>query len=99
MTTSALLFWSYDPPAAFRLSFLVSIPASIGAAGLTLVGAGGLPGISPAAAGTALGVSAVVGYVTIDALMRVVDRIPFLSVCFGLDALAVVGGGVVSILV
>jgi hypothetical protein len=47
MTSSALLFRSYDPPAAFRLSFLLSIPASIGAAALTLASAGGLPGISP----------------------------------------------------
>jgi len=99
VTASALLFRSYDPPAAFRLSFLLSIPASLGAAGLTVVGAGGLPGISPTAAATALGVSAVVGYVTIDALLRLVDRIPFWAVCFGLGGLAVVGGGVVSVVV
>jgi undecaprenyl-diphosphatase len=97
VTASTLLFRSYDPPAAFRLSFLLSIPASLGAAGLTLAGAGGLPGISPSAAATALGVSAVVGYVTIDALLRVVDRIPFWAVCVGLGGLAVVGGGVVSV--
>ena len=97
VTTSALLFRSYDPPTAFRLSFLLSIPASVGAATLTVLSAGGLPGISPAAALTALGVSAVVGYATIDALMRVVDRIPFWSVCFGLGGLAIVGGGVVSV--
>ena len=99
VTTSALLFRSYDPPAAFRLSFLLSIPASLGAAGLTMAGAGGLPGISPAAAATALSVSTVVGYLTIDALMRVVDRIPFWAVCVGLGGLAVVGGGVVSVVV
>lgn len=99
VTASTLLFRSYDPPAAFRLSFLLSIPASLGAAGLTLVGAGGLPGISPTAAATALGVSAVVGYVTIDALLRLVDRIPFWAVCFGLGGLAVVGGGIVSVVV
>ena len=99
VTTSALLFRSYDPPAAFRLSFLLSIPASLGAAGLTLAGAGGLPGISPAAAATALSVSTLVGYFTIDVLMRVVDRIPFWAVCFGLGGLAVVGGGVVSVVV
>jgi undecaprenyl-diphosphatase len=99
VTTSALLFRSYDPPAAFRLSFLLSIPASLGAAGLTIAGAGGLPGISPSAAATALGVSAVVGYLTIDVLMRVVDRVPFWAVCFGLGGLAVIGGGVVSLVI
>ena len=99
MTTSAFLFRSYEPPAAFRLSFLLSIPASLGAAVLTLVSAGGLPGISPTAAAVALSVSAVVGYLTIDALMRVVERVPFWTVCFALGGLALVGGGVVSIVV
>jgi len=92
VTTSTLLFRSYEPPAAFRLSFLLSIPASVGAAVLTVAGAGGLPGISPAAALTALAVSAAVGYLTIDALMRVVARVPFWAVCVGLGGLAVAGG-------
>ncbi|EMA63073.1 undecaprenyl-diphosphate phosphatase [Halorubrum lipolyticum] len=99
MTTSVFLFRSYEPPAAFRLSFLLSIPASLGAAVLTLLSAGGLPGISPTAAVVALSVSAIVGYLTIDALMRVVERVPFWAVCFGLGGLAIVGGGVVSIVV
>ena len=99
MTTSAFLFRSYEPPAAFRLSFLLSIPASLGAAVLTLLSAGGLPGISPTAALVALSVSAIVGYLTIDAVMRVVERIPFWAVCFGLGGLAIVGGGIVSIVV
>ncbi|QKY15571.1 undecaprenyl-diphosphate phosphatase [Halorubrum sp. CBA1229] len=99
MTTSVFLFRSYEPPAAFRLSFLLSIPASLGAAVLTLLSAGGLPGIRPTAAAVALGVSALVGYLTIDALMRVVERVPFWAVCFGLGGLAVVGGGIVSVVV
>ncbi|RZV10862.1 undecaprenyl-diphosphate phosphatase [Natrinema hispanicum] len=99
ITTSALLFRSYDPPAAFRLSFLLSIPASLGAAALTITGAGGLPGIEPVPALAALGVSSFVGYLTIDALMRIVDRIPFWVVCFGLGGFAIVGGGVVSVVV
>ena len=99
MTTSAFLFRSYEPPAAFRLSFLLSIPASLGAAVLTLLSAGGLPGISPTGAAVALAVSAVVGYLTIDALVRVVEQVPFWAVCFGLGGLAIVGGGVVSLVV
>lgn len=97
-TTSMLLFRSYDPPAAFRLSFLLSIPASLGAAVLTVVGAGGLPGISPGGALVAMATSAIVGYLTIDALMRIVDRLPFWLICFGLGGLAIVGGGVVSVI-
>ena len=92
LTTSALLFRSYDPPAAFRLSFLLSIPASLGAGALTVAGAGGLPGISPTAALLALVVSAAVGYVAIEFTMRVVAWIPFWQVCLGLGGLAVLGG-------
>ena len=99
MTTSAFLFRSYEPPAAFRLSFLLSIPASLGAAVLTVLSAGGLPGISLTAALVAFAVSAVVGYLTIDTLMRVVERVPFWAVCFGLGGLAIVGGGIVSVVV
>lgn len=94
VTSGALLFRQYDPPEAFRLSFIISIPASLGAAALTMVGAGGLPGISPVAALTALAVSSVVGYLAIDAIMRVVERIPFWVVCFVLGALAIAGGAV-----
>jgi undecaprenyl-diphosphatase len=93
MTTSVLLFRSYEPPEAFRLSFLLSIPASVGAAVLTVAGAGGLPGIAPVPAVAALRVSSVVGYATIDAIMRVVERIPFWQVCLALGALAIAVGG------
>jgi len=95
VTSSALLFRSYDPPEAFRLSFILSIPASLGAAALTVVGAGGLPGINLDAALAALLVSAVVGYLMIGTIMRVVDRVPFWVVCFGLGGLAILGGGIV----
>jgi undecaprenyl-diphosphatase len=98
VTSSALLFRSYEPPEAFRLSFLLSIPASIGAAALTVTGAGGLPGINPGPALAALLVSAVVGYLMIDAIMRVVERIPFWQVCFGLGGLAILGGALVFLL-
>jgi undecaprenyl-diphosphatase len=97
-TTSMLLFRSYDPPVAFRLSFLLSIPASLGAAALTVVGAGGLPGISLSGAIAATATGAIVGYLTIDALMRIVDRLPFWLICSGLGGLAIVGGGVVSVI-
>ena len=97
VTTGTLLFRHYDPPEAFRLSFIISIPASLGAAVLTMLGAGGLPGISPVAALTALSISSVVGYLTIDAIMRVVERIPFWVVCFGLGGLAIAGGGLAAL--
>jgi len=37
-------------------------------------------------------VSAVVGYLTVDALTRLVERVAFWKVCVGFGALAVVGG-------
>lgn len=98
VTTSALIFRSYDAPSAFRLSFLLSIPTGIGAGLLIFVTEGGIPGVALEAALIALVTSAVVGYATIGILMRVVERVPFWLVCFGLGGLAIVGGGVVTVL-
>ncbi len=91
-TVSVMLLRGYDGPVSLRLSFLLSIPASFGAAVLVVVSNGGLPGISPLAAAVALVSSALVGVLTIDALMRFVERVPFWAVCVFLGGLAVVGG-------
>ncbi|PSP56024.1 UDP-diphosphatase [Halobacteriales archaeon QS_1_67_19] len=91
-TASALLFRGHDGPSSFRLSFLLSIPAALGAGALVLADEG-VPAVEPSAALLALGTAAVVGYLSIDALMRVVERVPFWGVCVGLGALAVIGGG------
>lgn len=91
-TVSVLLLRGYSGTTSLRLSFLLSIPASLGAALLVVLSGDGLPGISPAAAAVALAVSALVGFITIDALMRFVERVPFWQVCLGLGGLAVVGG-------
>lgn len=98
VTTSGLLVRSYDAPDAFRLSFLLSIPTGIGAGLLIVVTDGGVPGVGLEAAAVALATSAVVGYATIGALMRLVERVPFWLVCFGLGGLAIVGGGGVALL-
>ncbi|WP_458189887.1 undecaprenyl-diphosphate phosphatase [Haladaptatus sp. NG-WS-4] len=91
-TASALLFRGHDGPNAFRLSFLLSIPAAAGAGVLVVLETGGLPAVEPDSALVALAASAFVGYLTIDALMRVVERVSFWAVCVGLGSLAVVGG-------
>lgn len=90
MTTGTLLLRGHDGPQAFRFSFLLAIPASIG---------GGLIGYletglqsSLLAAGVALGAAAVAGYASIDALLRIVDELPFWAVCLGLGVLAIAGG-------
>ncbi|MFB6308531.1 MAG: undecaprenyl-diphosphate phosphatase, partial [Haloarculaceae archaeon] len=95
-TVSALLLRGHDGEASLRLSFLLSIPAALGANALVLLDEG-VPAISPSAALLALAVSAVVGYLTVDALVRLVRRVPFWSVCVGFGGLAVVGGLLVAL--
>ncbi|UPM43637.1 undecaprenyl-diphosphate phosphatase [Halocatena salina] len=91
VTASALLFRSHDGPSAFRLSFLLSIPAAIGG-GLLAALEDGIGSVSPFSALIAIAVSAIVGYLTIDALMRIVERISFWKICLGLGGVAVLGG-------
>lgn len=91
-TASALLLRGHDGPASFRLSFLLSIPAAIGGGVIAVVSSGGLPNLTPLAAAIALATAAIVGYLSIDALMRLVKRVPFWGVCVGLGALAILGG-------
>lgn len=92
-TVSALLLRGHEGDASLRLSFVLSIPAALGA-GLLVVLDEGLPTIGTGPATLALAVSAVVGYVAVDALVRLVERVAFWQVCVGFGALAVVGGGV-----
>jgi len=96
-TASGLLVRGHDGPSAFRLSFLMSIPAGLGAAALTMADAGGLPGVSAGSAAVSLVVSVVVGYAAIDALLRIVERVPFWAVCYGLGGLAIAGGALVTV--
>jgi len=91
MTTGTLLLRQYDGGTAFRLSFLLSIPAAVGGGGLAYLDTG-LGGVSGTEAGVALLAAFLVGYATIDLLLRVVRRVAFWGVCLGLGGLAVVGG-------
>jgi undecaprenyl-diphosphatase len=91
-TVSALLLRGHEGPAALRLSFVLSIPAAAGA-GLLVVLDEGLSGVNPAAALLALGVSALVGYIAVGALVGLVRRVAFWRVCVGFGSLAVLGGG------
>jgi len=95
-TVSALLLRGHEGETSLWLAFVLSIPAALGA-NLLVVVDDGVPSVSPDAALLALAVSAVVGYLAIGALMRVVRRIQFWAVCVGFGALAVVGGLVVLV--
>ncbi|MFD1513946.1 undecaprenyl-diphosphate phosphatase [Halomarina rubra] len=91
MTTGTLLLRGYDGSSAFRFSFLLSIPAALGGATIAYLDTG-LGDVTTQQAGVALLTAFVVGYVTIDALLRVVERVSFWAVCLGLGAVAMLGG-------
>jgi undecaprenyl-diphosphatase len=95
-TVSALLLRGHEGEPSLRLSFLLSIPAAL-AGNLLVVISDGIPAIDPVAAVLALAVSAAVGYLTVDALVRLVRRVPFWGVCVGFGMLGVVGGGLLVI--
>jgi undecaprenyl-diphosphatase len=91
MTTGTLLLRGYDGSDAFRLSFILSIPAAIGGGVLAAVDSG-LQGLTPTAAIAAFITAAIVGYLSIDVLLRIVERVAFWAVCIGLGTAAIVGG-------
>jgi undecaprenyl-diphosphatase len=91
-TASVLLLRGFDGESSLRLSFLLSIPAALGGGLLGYLESGGIPGIGIIPAFVALMTAAIVGYLTIDALMRLVQRVDFWLVCVILGGLALVGG-------
>lgn len=76
ITVSALLFRGYQGKDALRLSFLMAIPAILGAQ-LGLAASNGLPDLDVSELGLALLVSFVVGYLSIGALIRIAARVKF----------------------
>jgi undecaprenyl-diphosphatase len=97
-TASALLLRGHDGPRSLELSFLLSVPAALGAGAVVYLETGGVPAIAPGPAAVALAVAAVVGYLTIDGLTRLVGRLPFWQVCVALGGLGVVGGVLAGLL-
>jgi undecaprenyl-diphosphatase len=102
-TVSALLFFGINPKDSFRLSFLALLPASIGAAGVTLIFSPGQVSTAASSAGlpvilVAIGVAVLIGVTLIRLLLRVAasNRIALLT--FSLGVLAIFSG-VASILV
>lgn len=90
-TVSALLLRGYDAERSLDLSFLLSVPAALGAGAVVLLDSG-VPSVSPTAGALAVAASAVVGFLTVGALVALVRRVAFWGVCVGFGALAVVGG-------
>jgi undecaprenyl-diphosphatase len=79
MTVTPLLLRGYDAKAALRYSFLLDVPALLGAGLVPLVvergGAGAIGGVSPALVAVLLVVSGVVSFFTIDAVLRLAGRL------------------------
>jgi undecaprenyl-diphosphatase len=87
LTTSIMLFRDFTGEEAFRISFLMSIPASFAAAfGLMLVD-GFTPDLYSVLSAFIAGI---VGYIVIDALLKLARRISFWKICVGLGATAVI---------
>ena len=91
MTTGTLLLRGYERSDASRLSFVLSIPAATGGGILAAIDSG-LQGLTPTAAVAAFITAAIVGYLSIDVLLRIVERVAFWGVCIGLGTAAIVGG-------
>jgi undecaprenyl-diphosphatase len=82
-----LLMRDFGASRAFRLSFLASIPAVLGAnLGLQLIE--GFPDVSVASASAGVATSFVVGYASIGVLLDVAERFPMYMVAFVLGLLA-----------
>ena len=101
VTVSAMLLLGINPKDSFRLSFLALIPASVGAAGVTVVFSGVDVGTAISTIGIevialAILVSIVIGLVFIRVLLRAAgsSRIVLLTVVLGVLAIA---SGVLSI--
>lgn len=87
LTTSIMLFKDFTGEEAFRLSFLMSIPASFAAAfGMMLID-GFTPDMYSALSAVIAGI---IGYLAIDALLKLARRISFWKICVGLGAIAVI---------
>ena len=87
VTTSMLLFRGFSGKESFRISFLMSIPASFAAGfGLFLVERFDVT----AQAFLALVISAVIGVLTIGVLVRVSERVTFWKLCIVLGILVII---------
>jgi undecaprenyl-diphosphatase len=84
-TAFGFLFRNFDARSAFHLSFLMSVPAvAAGSIGLELFTSFSFQPMYLVASA----VAGVVGYLTIDAVLGIADRVEIAWICFGLGILA-----------
>ena len=87
LTTSIMLFRDFTGEEAFRISFLMSIPASFAAAFGLMIVEGFTPDMYSALSAIIAGA---VGYLVIDALLKLARKISFWKICVGLGTIAVI---------
>jgi len=87
LTTSALLFRRFSGEEAFRVSFLMSVPA-VFAAAVGLMYLEGVPALEPGLL-VSLAASFISAYLSIEALLRLARRIQFWGLCVLLGLLAI----------
>jgi undecaprenyl-diphosphatase len=90
ITSSFLLFRGFSGEDSFRISFLMSIPASFGAAALVLMFNGYHLTLY---ALISLVAALIVGLITIDVLIKMVKKISFWKLCITLGLIAVLSYG------
>lgn len=88
-TVSIFLLRGYKEETAFVLSFILAVPASIGASLLAILE--GNLSITPTLGFLALISSSIVGYATIELLMKLVESISFWKICIIFGVLTVFG--------
>jgi undecaprenyl-diphosphatase len=86
LTTSILLLRNFTSEEAFRISFLMSIPVSFAAAFGIII----LDGFTPDLL-TIISVitAAIIGYISIDTLLKVSRKVNFWKICISLGVLAI----------
>ena len=91
ITVAALLFRKFEQEDALKISFLMSIPAVIGA---NILDMGGVESFDPLVLLAGIVSAFVTGYLTIDILMRFARSVRFDVFCivFGIIALILVPG-------
>ena len=86
-TVTFLLLNRMNQKHALEISFLISVPAVLGAIALSLLIAPSLPIVSLSNAFAMISVSFIAGYATIDVLLRFAERINFSKFCIILGLL------------
>ena len=91
ITTAVLLLEDFEPEKAFRISFLISIPSVL--AGEIFFGLfEGIGIVLNPTALVAIAVAAIVGYISIDVLLRFARRINFAAFCILFGAIYILMG-------